>query len=193
MAAPSVRNVVAAKPRVGGGVYRAPLGTALPTDASTVLGVGYEALGYVSDAGVTPTRDTSIDKKKAWGGDIVAALLTDESRSFEFTLIEVYAEAVQKFVHGTANVTATAPAPSTGSTLAVLDKGGKPDQQIMVFEIRHGLKLRRIVVPVADPAITGEGPLVDGDLSAYTVTVEALKDTSGVRVYEYFVQDDKTA
>lgn len=190
MAAPSTRNVAAAKPLVGGGVYRAPLDTVLPTDATTALSAEFEALGYVSEAGVQPTRDTSVEKIKAWGGDVVAALLTDESKSFEFTLLEVFSEAVQKFVHGDDNVTATAAAGAENSTLAVTDKGGKPDQQVIVFDMRHGDKRRRVVVPVADPVVTAEEAYTDGGLNAYTFTVEALKDESSVRVYEYLENDD---
>lgn len=193
MAAPSTRNVAAAKPKVGGGVYRAPLGTVLPTDATAALGAEFEALGYISEAGVTPTRDTSVEKIKAWGGDIVAALLTDESRSFEFTLLEVFSEAVQAFVHGEENVTATAATTTAGTQLAVVDKGGKPVQQVLVFDMRHGDKRRRVIVPVADPTITGEDAWTDGSLSAYTVTVEAIKDDSGARVYEYLENDDRAA
>jgi hypothetical protein len=190
MGSPNSRNVAAAKPKVGGGVYRAPLGTVLPTDGSETLPAEAVALGYISDAGLTPTRDTSVDKVKAWGGDIVAALLTDESRSFEFTLLEVYSADVQKFVHGEDNVTVTPAAGAEGTKIAVTDKGGKPDQQVLIFEMRHGLKTRRVIVPVADPTITGEEPWTDGGLSAYTVTVEAIKDASGTRVYEYFENDD---
>ncbi len=91
MAAPSTRNVAASKPMIGGGVYRAPLGTVLPTDATTALAAAYVALGYISDAGIVPTRETNVDKPKAWGGDVVAQLLTDESRSFAFTLLELFA------------------------------------------------------------------------------------------------------
>ena len=193
MSAPSVRNVAAAKPKVGGGVYRAPLGTTLPTDAETPLDAACIPLGYISDAGLTPTRDTSVDKVKAWGGDIVAALLTDESRSFEFTLLEVFSGDVQKFVHGDANVTVTAATPTEGTKIAVVDKGGKPEQQVLIFEMRHGAKSRRVIVPLADPTITGEEPWTDGGLSAYTVTVEALKDESGARVLEFLSNDDKAA
>ena len=80
MAAPDARNVAAAKPYAGGGIYWAPVGTALPTDEMTPLPAAYIPLGYVSEDGVQPTRDTNIEKIKAWGGDIVAALLADESR-----------------------------------------------------------------------------------------------------------------
>lgn len=192
MGAPSTRNVAANKPGISGGVFYAPLNTALPTDATTALAVTYKALGYISDSGITPTRDTSVEKVKAWGGDVVAALLSDESRSFEFTLLEVFSADVQQFVHGSANAVVTAPTVSAGTKIAVTDKGGKPDQAVIVFEMRHGDKKRRVVVPVADPVVTGEEAYTDNGLTAYTITVEALKNVSGVRVYEYLENDDKT-
>ena len=34
---PNVENVTTGKPKVGGAVYRAPVGTTLPTDATTAL------------------------------------------------------------------------------------------------------------------------------------------------------------
>jgi hypothetical protein len=190
MAAPNTRNVSAAQPKVGGGVYWAPLGTALPTDSTTALAAGYKALGYVSDAGITPSRDTSIDKPKAWGGDTVAALQTDESLSYEWTLIEVFSDEVRKFVHGATNVTSVAAASGTGSTLAIIDKGGKPDNCVLVFDMKYGGKTRRVVLPVADNVVSGEAPFSDSDLSAFTLTSEALKDGSGTRMYEYTQNDD---
>ena len=192
MAAPNARNVAAAKPFAGGGIYWAPLSTALPTDEATALPAAFKPLGFVSEDGVQPTRDTSIVKIKAWGGDIVAALLADESRSFEFTLLEVFYEEVLKFVYGAENVTITAPTASVGTKYAVTDKGGKRDNVILVFDMRHGSKRRRLVVPIADYNLTGEQPYVDNALTAYTVTVEAIKDSSGVRVYDYGQNDDKT-
>ncbi len=74
--------------------------------------------------------------------------------------------------------------------IAVVDKGGKPDQQVLVFDMRHGNKRRRVVVPVADPVIDGEEPWTDNNLSAYSVMVEAIQDASGARVYQYLVNDD---
>ena|SRR5690348_14157766 len=190
MAAPNTRNVSAAQPKVGGGVYWAPLGTALPTDSTTALVAAYKPLGYVSDAGITPSRDTSIDKPKAWGGDTVAALQTDESLSYEWTLIEVFSDEVRKFVHGTANVTTTAPAAGQGTKLAILDKGGKPANCVLVFDMKYGSKTRRVVLPVSDNVVSGEAPYSDSDLSAFTITSEALKDSSGVRMYEFNQNDD---
>ena len=42
------KNVTAAKPKVGGAVWRAPLGTTLPTDAKTALDKAFKSLGYIS-------------------------------------------------------------------------------------------------------------------------------------------------
>ena len=38
-----VKNVTAAKPKVGGAVYSAPLGTELPKDATTPLNEAFKA------------------------------------------------------------------------------------------------------------------------------------------------------
>ena len=46
---PTVTNVSAATPGVSGAIYRAPTGTALPSDAVTALGGSYVELGYISD------------------------------------------------------------------------------------------------------------------------------------------------
>lgn len=193
MATPlSVQNVAAAKPFAGGGVYYGILTAPLPTDALTALNVAIKPLGYVSEDGIRPSRDQSVERIKAFGGDIVAALVSGDERTFEFTLLEVFSSEVNKFLYGAANVTITAATPTAGEKVYVQDKVYKPDQCVIVFELKHGTKRRRLVVPIADPIITGEEPYVDGSLSAYTVNVTALKNNAGVRVFDYLENDDHT-
>lgn len=190
MGNPSVAHVAAAKPFGGGGAYYGPLTTALPTNASTALVAGYVPLGYLGSDGIQPARDTSIERIKAFGGDVVAALLADEARTFEFLCIEAFSGDVNKFVHLAANVTVTPPATGVGEKVSVLDKGGKPDQCVMIFDLKHSAKRRRLVVPVADPVVTGEEPYNDSGLMGYTIQVTALKNASGVRVYDYLENDN---
>ena len=74
------------KPMVGvpltatGGVAAGPTGSTLPTDATTVLPAGIEALGLVGDEGVSLTRERSTDDIRAWGGQIVRTVLLPEAR-----------------------------------------------------------------------------------------------------------------
>ena len=45
-------NVTAGKPKITGAVYRAPLGTTLPTDATTDLAEAFKNMGYGSEDGL---------------------------------------------------------------------------------------------------------------------------------------------
>lgn len=190
MAAPSVRNVAAAKPQVGGGIWYAPIGTALPVDCTTALIAAYKPLGYIGEEGLVPSPETSIEKQRAWGGDVVAALLANDAKSFAYTLLEVFQQDVNNFVYGTANVTLTPPAAGQGTKLTILEKGVKPAQCVKVFDMFHNAKRMRFVLPVCDPVVTGELPYVDSAISGYEITSEALKDSSGNRIYRYLQNDD---
>ena len=68
----TVGNVTTGKPKVGGAVFWAPLGTTIiPTDTTTELDKAFVCLGYCSDDGVTNSSAPDTDTVKAWGGDTV--------------------------------------------------------------------------------------------------------------------------
>ena len=186
-------RVAAAKPKVGGGLYFAPLGTALPTDATTPLAAAFKALGPISQDGVRPSRDTSVEKVREWDGSTLASLLTDESRTFEVLLYGVHDVDALGFLFSDDNVTVTAASTTSGTKISIADKGGKPGKGALVIEMAHeGVKQRK-VVPVADPTVTGEEPYVAGGLRGYTVEVEATKHDSGPSTYECAELNHKAA
>ena len=49
----NTQNVSQAKPKVGGAVYYAPIGSTLSTDATTALDVAFKSLGYISAVSYT--------------------------------------------------------------------------------------------------------------------------------------------
>ena len=56
-------HVTVAKPKKGGAVFRAPLGTPLPTSATEVLNEAFQGLGYISINGFRFSKCIIINKR----------------------------------------------------------------------------------------------------------------------------------
>lgn len=174
-------NVTTGKPKVSGGIWRAPKGTALPTDATSALSDAYVCLGYVSEDGVKNANEMDVSEIKAWGGVIVYRSLNGLNDQFSFALIESENVDVLKAVYGANNVTVDAQ-----GNVAVAVKAEDPEEAVWVIELalRGGIA-RRIVIP--DGAITAreEITLNDSDPIAYGTTVSAYPIETGESHFEY--------
>lgn len=177
----TVTNVSAGKPKVGGAVYRAALGTTAPTSATADLGAAFKALGYVSEDGVTNTNSPSSDVIKAWGGDPVLVTQTEKTDTFGMTLLEVLNPEVLKAVYHSDNVSG-----SVAEGLTVKANAKEAEDAVWVIDmILRGNVLKRIVIPVGKVSEVAEIVYRDDDAIGYGVTIEAQPDGDENTHYEY--------
>lgn len=176
-------HVTVGKPKVGGAIFWAPLGTELPTDAKTALNAAFANLGYISEDGLVNSNSPESDDIKAWGGSTVLTTQTGKTDTFQFTMIEALSVAPLRLVYGAANVTGDL---STGITIKANDT--QQDSGCLVIDmIMRGGVLKRIVLHSAAVSEVGDISYTDSDAVGYQTTLTASPDTTGNTHYEYIV------
>lgn len=174
-------HVSTGKPKIAGAIYRAPLGTSLPTDATTALNAAFKSVGYISSDGVTNANGLTVNNIKAWGGDIVYSSETEVTDDFKFMMIETAEIEAAKVAYGNENVSGTLAA---GMTIKANSKE-KEYASWVIEMILRGSILKRIVIPSAK--VTGKDDISykDDDVTGYGVTLTPQPDEAGNTHYEY--------
>ena len=174
-------NVTTGKPKITGGVYRAPLGTTLPTDASTALAGAFVSLGYISDDGVVKNIALESTEYYDWGGDPVLTEQTSKKETWSFNLIEALNKTTYEVVYGSQNVSGT-----LSSGISVSSNGKDTGEFVYVIEqsLRGGA-MQRTVIPDGMISEIGDINYKRGELIKYPVKISGLADSSGNTSYEY--------
>lgn len=184
----NVNNVTTGKPKVGGAVYSAPVGTTLPTDAVASLAAAFVEMGYVSDAGLTNSDSRTINQVKAWGGDTVLTPLSEKSDNFKMVLIEAMNVNVLKAVYGSANVSG-----AIGTGISTTVNATEPEARSWVIDmVLAGGVLKRVVIPNATIGELDDIVYNDSDPAGYGVTLYAMPDGYGNTHYEYMISAGST-
>ena len=180
------KNVTVAKAAIGGAIYRAPMGTTLPTDASTALANAFICMGYASDSGLVNGSSMESSDIKAWGGDIVLTPVSGRTDTFKVTLIEAKNADVLKVVHGDGNVTTATKNNIEGGKITVAVKAEEQDYYVWAVDmILSNNAIKRIVIPKGKVTEVGDVTYKDDEAVGYEITITASPDSSGVYHYEY--------
>lgn len=178
---PDKRNVSAGKPKIDGAVYRAPIGTPLPTTATETLSSAYKAMGYISSDGLTNSNKPSTSNVKAWGGDTVMTVQTGKTDTLAFTLLEALNEDVLSAVHGSGNVRGSL---YEGITVEV--NADLQEEAVWVIDmILNGNTAKRILAPIAVISDMADVVYKDDAAIGYGVTLTCMPDSLGNTHYEF--------
>ena len=175
----SSANVTFSKPGTSanksGYIWVAPLGTPLPTDATSELDPTFVGLGYLSEDGLTePASLTVGDDIVAAGGDTVAQADPTFSKTWTGTCIEALNEDLLKVAYGSTNVTVTAATSSKDGVITIKEQAGDLEHHVIVInEMLKGGRVRRNVMADATFLITGDISHVHTALVNFEFTINA--------------------
>ena len=180
----TAENVSAGKPKIGGAIYTAPVGTVLPTNATEALDEAFQSLGYVSEDGLTNGTEMETEKVKAWGGDTVLVIQKSKDDTFKYVLIEVKSKTVLGYVYGEDNVSGDL---ATGITVKVNNKD-VPERSLVIDMILRNNTAKRIVIPSCKISEVDDIVYSDDDAIGYGTTVDCTPDAESNTHYEYIQQ-----
>ena len=159
-----------------GAVNIAPIGTTLPTDASTALGGAFNACGYVSEDGVTLSQNYSTKDIKDWSGAAVRTLLEEFTGEVTFKFIQTgYDELCAIF--GSGNVS------QNGNKIKVSIGAHLPSPAVFAFNMKDGDNKVRIVLPNAQPVPDGDLTFVASDPISWGCKLNCNADSNGESIY----------
>ena len=180
MSAGTATNVTTGKRRVDGGIYFAPAGTTLPTNATATLANTFKNLGYISEDGVTNSLSKETADIKEWGGDVVDTVLNGQTDTFSFKFIESLNVDTLKCIYGTNNVTE-----SSGAITVTVNATDAPAGVYVIDMIQKGNRMKRIVIPNGRITELGDVVYKADEAVGYDVTLTAHLDSSSNTHYEY--------
>jgi hypothetical protein len=182
-------NVSTGKPKVGGAIFVAPAGTAVPTDATTPLAGAFVNLGYVSEDGLTNTVATDTNDIKAWGGSTVLTQQTSYKETFSFGLIEQRESALAQY-YGPENVEVD----GDGNITVKHNANTLPEQVAVVETVLADGRIQRTVIPKAKMSDrSGDVTRTDGDAITYPIVWDTSPDANGDTAIDYIAATEESA
>lgn len=183
-------NVVTGAPRINGGIYRAPKGTPVPTDATSPLDSAFENMGYISDEGVVNSSNKTSTDIKEWGGAVVKTVGTGLKDTYKQKFIEALNPVVLETTYGKGNVTV-----ADDGSIAIKSGAVDTGEAVYVIDEVNGDRLYRTVIPRGTIESIGDITHKPDTPKGYELTIACGRDSSGYTHYEYYsapIEDEET-
>ena len=173
--------IAATVAETGASIYSAPLGTTLPTDATSVLANTWVDLGWVGESGVTNSMKRNTTKHRSWGGTVVKVTQDSYEETLKFSLLESSSDAL-KVTFGADNVTENG-----DGSFSVEHSHLQLERQSFVIDFVDGARQGRIVIKEGQVTEVGDAKYVHKDLLSWDLTVDTfIPDSDTSAVVQYF-------
>lgn len=176
----NAKNVTTGKPKITGAVFNAPIGTAIPTDATTALNEAFVCVGHITEDGVENSQELSTTPIKVWGGLVVYNPLNEFNDNFSFAMAEALNVNAMKAYYGDDNVT-----DNNGNITVKVGAHDMPERIWVIENVLRNGRARRLVLPNAQVMEREPITYKDDEVLAYGITLSAMQDDSGETHYEY--------
>lgn len=167
-------------PRIwlNGDVYAAGVGATLPTNTTTALNAAFEALGLLSEDGVTESRSEDVTEHYAWGGILVRTTRAKHKRTIKVIALEDNA-----IVHHLANPGSLSA--SSGGVTHRTVKVPVANPMAFVVEVVDGDITLRKVIPRGEVTEVGDEVLSESAIAMRELTITVYPDEDGILYHEY--------
>ncbi len=166
-------------------VYVADVGTTAPTDVATAWGVGWDALGLLSEDGITEAQDQQENTFYALGSILVRRVRSRHERTFTVAVLEDTPEVFDLVNPGSA----------ASSTTGITTRTVKvPDSNIKAFGIEtvDGTITRRIAIPRGEVTAIGDRTIAsETEMAMRELTITVYPAADGTLYTE--ITDDPQA
>ena len=168
------------KGKAGGYAYRAPIGTALPTDATTALGEAFEEIGLISSDGIVYSRSEDVNTYRDWADHVIYTDSTNRTETAAITYVETNPTVLEEY-----NGNATGTADSFYS-----DRDGDHMAYVYVFESVIGDSMvKRTICPNGKVTSVNDLTEAPGNLLGYPCNYTFSYDSdAGYTVREYYAK-----
>jgi len=161
------------KPKSIGAIFVAPIGTTLPTNATSSLDAAFENMGYANEDGLVNGVETDTEDVNEWGGELVLSEQSSFKEMFTVNLIETK-ESVLKLYYGDDNVEVD----GSGNIAVRVNSKTLPEVSVVFELVLHGNRVKRIVIERAKIADrSAEINYQKGEAIAYPAVFTALPST----------------